>query len=368
MKNIAVFFGGQSVEHDISVITGVMTVNSLDKQKYIGVPIFVSQDGLWYTGKDLLDLDNYKNLNYKKLDRVSILNGENALYAVKGKRLKKITEIAVAINCLHGERGEDGSLAGLLNMCGIPLASPPQAPSAICIDKSLTKTVLGALKVKTLDGIAVDGTEDLEQIKNLLTYPVIVKPNRLGSSIGVSKVKIKEELFSAVTYALKFGQKALIEPCLENFIEINCAVYQTENGEINVSECERPIGRTQILSFDDKYESGKRVFPADIDKKLSDKIKKITEKIYRRLNFKGVIRIDFFILNGQVYVNEINTVPGSLAYYLFSDTLKGFTVMLNQLICVTEQDFAKDSSVQKTYNSGILKMSGGKGNKTLVKN
>ena len=132
-------------------------------------------------------------------------------------------------------------------------------------------------------------------------------------------------------------------------------------------ECERPVGRTEILSFADKYENGKRVFPADIDKKLSDKIKQISEKIYRALKFKGVIRIDYFIANGKIYVNEINTVPGSLAYYLFSDTLKGFTKMLNELINVAERDYSKNSTAQRIYNTGVLKMLGGKGNKTLVK-
>ena len=365
MKNIAVFFGGQSVEHDISVITGVMTVNSLDKGKYAGIPIFISDDGLWYTGRQLLDLDNYKNLDFKKLDRVMLLGGENSLYLTKGKKLKKITEIAVAINCLHGERGEDGSLAGLLNMCNIPLASPPQAPSSICIDKTLTKTVLKALKINTLDGVTVEGVEDIDKVKKQINYPIIVKPNRLGSSIGVGIAENDEQLLTAITYALKFGKKALIEPCLENFVEINCAVYQSQGEEIKVSECERPIGRTEILSFTDKYKNGKRIFPADIEKKLSDKIKNTSEKIYRALDFKGVIRIDFFVVDNKVLVNEINTVPGSLAYYLFSDTLKGFSKMLNQLISVAEQDFAQNSTAQTKYASGVLKMLGGKGNKHL---
>ena len=365
MKTVAVFFGGQSVEHEISIITGVMTANSIDKNKYNALPIYVGNDGAWYTGNALLDLDGYKNLDYKKLLRVTFVIGDNAVYAVKKNKLKKIAQIAVAINCMHGERGEDGSLAGLLNMTGIPLASPPALPSAISIDKAFTKTVLKPLKIKTLAGVTVTNTDDLEEVLNTVKFPVIVKPNRLGSSIGVGRANGKNGLTSAVSYALKFGEKALVEPCLENFTEINCAAYQGADGEIKVSECERPVGRTEILSFGDKYESGKRVFPADIDKKYSDKIKNATRKIYREMGFKGVIRIDYFIADGEVYLNEINTVPGSLAYYLFSDTLKGFTLMISELIEVAERDFAKESTAQKTFKSGILARAGSKGAKRL---
>ncbi|MBR2448525.1 MAG: ATP-grasp domain-containing protein [Clostridia bacterium] len=364
MKTVAVFFGGQSVEHEISIITGVMTANSLDKNKYKVLPVYVSTDGKWYSGERLLDLDGYKSFDFKKLDNVTLICGGNALYSIKKNKLKKIADVAVAINCMHGERGEDGSLAGLLNMCKIALASPPMMPSSISIDKAFTKTVLKSLKIKTLSGVTVSALDELEQLSTF-KFPVIVKPNRLGSSIGVSKVDEQDGLSGAVSYALKFGNKALIEPCLENFIEINCAAYESGDKGIIVSKCERPVGKEEVLSFGDKYESGKRVFPADIDKKYSDKIKNATEKIYRELGFKGVIRIDYFISGGEVYLNEINTVPGSLAYYLFSDTLKGFTAMLNQLIEVAERDFAKESTTQKTFKSGILTRAGSKGSKRL---
>lgn len=365
MKNIAVFFGGQSVEHDISVITGVMTVNSLNREKYNAIPIFVDIKGEWYTGENLKDLDNYKKLEYKKLDKVTFLGGDNRLYKIKGKKIKPLCSIAVCVNCMHGERGEDGSLAGYLNMCGIPLASPPLTPSAVCMDKALTKNLLKSFKIKTLVGVLVNNIDQIDQVNSQISFPVIVKPNRLGSSIGISRANDLDELIGAVNYALKFGEEALIEPCLENFTEINCAVYALSDGDIKVSECERPVGRTEILTFTDKYQSGKRVFPADIDKKLSDKIKEISKKIYINFSFKGVVRIDFFIVNGQVLVNEINTVPGSLAYYLFSDTLKGLSNMLDQLIATAEKDYAKSLTVQKSYNSGILAISGGKGAKRL---
>ncbi|MBE7084172.1 MAG: D-alanine--D-alanine ligase [Clostridiales bacterium] len=364
MKVVLVFFGGQSVEHDVSIITGVMTLNSIDKLKYEALPVYVTKSGDWVTGKELYDLDNYKKLDNKKLSKVSVIAGENRLYEIKGKRLYKLTEVAVAINCMHGERGEDGSLAGLLSMCNIPLASPDMLSSAVAMDKAFTKIVAKALKIKVLPSVTVNSASEVNELEDL-QYPLLVKPNKLGSSIGVNKADTKEELERAVEYALRYGEAVIIEPCLEDFIEINCAVYRKKDDEIRVSECERPIGKGKVLSFDDKYESGTRIFPADIDKKISDKIKNITKKIYQTLGFIGVIRIDYFVLGGKVYLNEINSVPGSLSYYLFCDTLKEFSGMLNELIEVAESKHKKKSTEIKTYSTSILSFSGGKSAKRL---
>ena len=363
MKSIAVFFGGQSVEHDISIITGVLTANSLDKEKYLAVPVYVAQSGIWYTGKDLLDLDNFKKLNFKNLTQVSFVGGGKELYSIHKNKLKKITAVAVAVNCIHGERGEDGSLVGLLNMCNVPCVCPPLAPSSICMDKTLTKVFLQGIGVKALPSITVSRFEQLKTVTEKLGFPLIVKPAKLGSSIGISTANSVKELDSALSYALRYCQSVIVEPLIDGFVEINCAAYMDEKGLINVSECERPVGRTDILTFKDKYESGKRVFPADISKKLSDKIKKTTRKIYTELGARGIIRIDYFIVGDKVFVNEINTVPGSLAYYLFSDTLKGFTNILNSLIRAAEKEFAIESSLIKSYDSGVLTSSGFKGAK-----
>lgn len=363
MKNAVVFFGGKSVEHDVSVITGVMTANSIDKTKYNAVPIYVSRAGEWYSGESLLDLDGYKNVDFKRLQRVTFASGDNRLYEVKGKKLKELCTVAVAINCMHGGIGENGSLSGYLNFCGIPLASPSLLSSAVSMDKNFTKTALKGLGVNTLPYCELTCMEEWEGYKKDFSFPLIIKPTLLGSSIGISVAKDAEELESGLSYALRFCKSAIIEPCLTDFQEINCAAYRDDNGNIKVSECERPVGRTEILSFGDKYVSGKRVFPADIDKKFSNKIKEITKKVYIGLNFSGVIRIDYFLKGEEIYLNEINSVPGSLAYYLFGDTLKSFTVMLDQLLRVAEQDFAIQSAVITDYSSGILSSFGSKGAK-----
>lgn len=364
MKSVAVFFGGQSVEHDISLITGVMTVNSIEKDKFNSIPILVDKEGVWYTGESLLDLDNYKKLDFSKLKRVTVINGDNTLYQIKGKKLLPIEKIFMAINCMHGENGEDGSLVGVLKMSGIAYCSPDMLASSISMDKNFTKLVMKGLNIPTVKGVLIKDFKDIDQVIQKIGFPMIVKPNLLGSSIGVRRADDKNELIEAVNYALRYGESAIVEKCLENVTEINCAVYR-DGQNLIVSECEKPVMKGDFLTFNDKYKSGKRVFPADIDKKYSDKIKSITKKVYQNLNFNGVIRIDYFLCDGKVYLNEINSVPGSLSYYLFGDTLKSFSKMLTALILQGEKEYLQNCSFIREYNSGILMGFGAKGSKRL---
>ena len=365
MKSVAVLFGGKSVEHDISILSGVMVLNSIDKTKFNPIPVYIDKTGEWFSGEKLFDLDEYKKLETKKLKNVCIVQGQNALYYVKNKKLKKIDNIFCAVNCLHGERGEDGCLAGLLKMSNIPLTSSDVLPSAISMDKSFTKIALKGLGVPTLKSITVKSIKEVEKVLKTFEFPLIVKPSLLGSSIGITKATDKESLLVGINTALKYGDSAIIEPFLSDFTEINCAVYRDENGIINISECERPIARDKILSFGDKYQDGKREFPAKIDGHIAIKIKNVSKKVYEGLNFDGVIRIDFFIVNNKIYVNEINSVPGSLSYYLFYDTMKGFSKMLTSLIMASNRKFLQNSAIITEYNSGILSSFGSKGAKHL---
>ena len=362
MKNIAVFFGGESVEHDVSVITGVLTLNSLDKGKYIPFPVYVGKNGRWYTGEKLFDIENYKSLDLKKLKKITVIGGSSVFYEIKkDKKLKPLFFAACAINCMHGERGEDGALSGLLSMCKIPLASPSVTASAICIDKRIIKIFLNGLGVKTPAALRIKKPE----LPKGMSFPVVVKPNRLGSSIGISVANEKGELKNALNLALRYGDEVIVEEKLADFTEINCAAYEDKNGRVIVSECEKPIGKSDVLTFTDKYSGGEREFPAKIDKKISDKIKRLTEKIYTSLNMKGIIRIDYFISGGEVSVNEINTVPGSLSYYFFCETVKEFGALLSEQIEIAESRFAKESTFVRNFDSKVLCIKGAKGSKRL---
>lgn len=363
MKQIAVFFGGRSVEHDISIVTGVMTVNSINKEKYQAIPVYVCKTGAFYTGEILRDLDAYKNLDFKKLTRLTLISGDNVLYAIRKNKLKAIAPLSAAINCMHGERGEDGTLSALLKSSDIPNASPDIMASAVSMDKEFSKIALKGLGIKTVSGVSATSETKTSDILKKLSLPLIVKPTTLGSSIGIRVAKTEEELKGALLYALKFSRTAIVEQFLTGFKEINCSAYCDKSGKVILSECEEPVRRGELLSFDDKYLGGKRVFPARIDREISNKIKRITEKIYKKFKFSGVIRIDFFFKDGEVLVNEINAVPGSLAYYLFGDTLKSFSSLLDTLIESALYRFAQDSTLKTDYQSGILKMGGSKGGK-----
>ncbi len=363
MKNILVFFGGKSVERDVSIITGVLTLNSIDKTKYNPVPIYVDETEKWYTGEKLIDLDEYKNLQVGSLERVALFSGDNTLYIVKKNKIKPKFPISCAINCMHGERGENGSLSGLLSISDIPLASPGVLASAVSMDKAVSKIFLSGLNIPTLPFVTVESLAECEKLKLPFAFPVIVKPNDGGSSIGIAHAQNRSELFNAVGCALRYSSKAIIEPMLLGFTEINCAGYKNKKGNVIVSPCEKPIGSDEILSFSDKYENGKREFPAKLEISVRDKIQSYTKKIYQSLGFTGTVRIDFFVLDGEVLVNEINSVPGSLAFYLFADTMQEFSTLLSEIISLAESNFSKEQTLIKKFSSKILTFGGTKGAK-----
>ena len=363
MKSIAIFFGGQSVEHDVSVITGVMTTNAL-KKEYDAIPVYVDANGEWWTGEILKDIDFYKEINYKKIKKVSFMPGCNYIVEIKNKKQKNKTPISAVINCIHGERGEDGSLAGLLKMIGIPLVSPDILSSSVFMDKTATKIFLKGLNIPTLSYGQAKSIEDGEEISKKLGFPLVVKPVHGGSSIGVCKAYDDKSLKSGLRRALSFDSRVILEPKAENFIEINQAVYRSTEGLV-LSELERPIGKDEVLSFDDKYSFGKREFPAKVSKETKKKISEYSERIYNSLDMTGVIRIDYFVIDGKVKVNEINTVPGSMAYYLFSEKTEDFLNMLKEMVTVALNRSSLEQSISREFSSGILKVTGAKGSKRL---
>ena len=372
MKNILVFFGGKSCEHDVSVVTGVLTLNLIDKTKYNLYPVYIHNDGEWYTGESLFDVSFYKNFNKKVLKKVTLLSNGNALYR-KGKFLKKICEVDCAVNCMHGLNGEDGSLSGLIKLHNIPFASPDLFQSSLAIDKHFTKIVLKGLGVSTLPYFLIvkklyESQKEtlINSLEEELSYPLIVKPCNLGSSIGISTAKDRCELKRAIKQAFLYDDKLLVEPMLENFTELNCAVYSADEKTV-VSQIEKPISSNEILTFIDKYEGFKggsmREFPAKIPKKTAEKVMSISKKIYETLGFSGIIRIDYLLCDNKVYLNEINTVPGSLSYYLFVDSLKDFTMLLTSLIETAIKNYENYTSRNFEYKSSVLDINGIKNGK-----
>lgn len=365
MENVLVFFGGTAPERDVSVITGVFTVNSIDKNIYNAVAVYVHSDGAFYIGRELKNLDFYKERNLKKCTKVVLLPGEKKLYSVTGKKLKAVCDVDCAINCLHGAGGEDGTLAGILNNCRIPLSSPDLFASAFSIDKHFTKIVLNALGVCQVEYVKVKRngffahSESFSRvIGKKLGFPIIVKPANLGSSIGIKKAENEKELFSALCEAFTYDCKAICEKYIENAKEINCAAYY-DGEKIIVSELEQPFTQNDILTFNDKYSGNKngqskKKFPAEVDEEIKKTVQSVVSKVYSEADFSGLVRFDFLIADSTVYLNEINAVPGSLAYYLFCKKISEFTDVLSALIREAQKRRREKDNRVSSFMSEVL--------------
>lgn len=351
-KTILVIFGGVSNENEISVITGTMAANVLKSGGDTVIPVYISQNGGVYAGEMLSDINNFKGEKYLSAPHAVIADGGVYTLTKRGK-IKKFQKADVALNCCHGGADEGGAVCGLCSFAKIPLASAEIFSSAVFMDKYLTKLILKALDIKTADFAYITDAAQLDCPADMPDFPVIVKPVSLGSSIGVEKAENAEELKNAVECGLMYDSAVIVEKYLENRREINCAAYFYD-GEVITGECEEAFSGGDLLSFEDKYMGGgKSVLPADIPVKMSDLIKNITKKVYSSLNMRGIVRFDFILCGSEVYLSEVNTVPGSLSYYILSRGFKDFYKVLSRVIKQAEKDFSVKSE-KRLLKTGIL--------------
>lgn len=362
MKKIAVVFGGGACEREISVITGTFACNLLRGEKYDVVPLYLDENGSWLTSSDFFEIERFRAGTHLKRAKKVFLQGKE-LFEIcsKGSRLKKVCRLDGALNCCHGGLGEGGGVSAVFEMQGVPLASPPVAPSAVCMDKAMTKLFSKALNIPVVDGMRVKeqdyakrGEFLLKNIARRLKFPVIVKPNRLGSSIGIAVAYNEEAVRSALNAAFELDDCVVIERFLTDKKDVNCAAYSVD-GEVYVSEAEEAFSSHDgVYGFEQKYikkeqKSGGRCL---LTGSLRQKIRAYTRTVYKRLNMRGVVRVDFLVQGDKVYLSEVNTVPGSLAYYLFCDRIseaKGFFEALVDDALAEEQNPKK-----KLVTTGIL--------------
>ena len=350
MRKVAVVFGGRSCENEISVLTGVFALNVLDRAAYQLLPIYVHTDGGFYTSPKMFSVDAFRENGAKKFQPIFFNKG--TVYALNEKkgRVKPLFQPDVILNCCHGGIGEGGGVSALAEWNKIPLASPDIAPSAIFMDKCLTKVVLRGLNIPIVDYIRVNETDYrkrgaflLKRIENRLKYPVIIKPAHLGSSIGISLAGNEREAKIAIDNAFQLDGRILIEKYLPDKIDVNCAAYSL-NGEIFVSEPECAFGGG-VYSFEEKYvkrradgRRGKGGMERNqqgmyaLKGELREKIRAYTRTVYKRMDFKGVVRMDFLVSGDMAYLCEVNTVPGSLAYYLFCERVTDARSFFSALI------------------------------------
>lgn len=346
MKNLILLFGGDSCENDISIITAFSTYKAL-KCIYNIIPIYI-KNGAFLHIKNMQKIGNLSKITSTKFSEVNISKGKLKF----NNFFKKSKVVFCAIICNHGGIGENGSLQGYLNIARIPYTSSDVFASSIFMDKEYTKNFVSGI-CDTVPFLVIHKDEKIDYTS--INYPVIVKPARLGSSVGIGIAHNEEELKERTEFAFEFDNKIIIEKALTNFIELNCAAFRKGN-KIIVSDIERPIFNNEYYDFDTKYtnvNTGEREFPAKIHDELASKIKELTETVYRRSEAKGVIRIDF-LYNGKLYLNEVNTVPGSLAFYLFKNKNVDFKDLLITMIEEGVSDFMKKESLITSFDSCVL--------------
>ena len=364
MRKVGVIFGGRSCESEISVLTGVFVARLL-REKYEVLPVYLHTDGRAYTGEKMLELDTFKNFKAESFQRLIIEEGTAYAFSTK-RKLRKIAKLDGAINCCHGGFGEGGGVSAWMEQNGIPLASPDLTASGVFMDKCLTKVVMRGLEIPVLDYIRVNekdyekrGAFLLKTISARLKFPVVIKPAHLGSSIGISVARNEEEAKIGIENAFLIDDRVLIEKYLENKQDVNCAAYAL-NGEIFVSEAEAAFGEG-IYSFEEKYVKRKSDENRGILQKgggryalngsVREKIRAYTRKIYKRMNLCGAVRFDYLVSGEEVYLCEVNTVPGSLAYYLFCERISEAKNLFTDLI---EEAIRGKSEEKKILSTGIL--------------
>lgn len=346
---IAVFFGGRSCEHDISIITGLQALSACREKT---LPVYIDGDGVWWSGHGFDSVNAVKNGKFDG-KRVHIRPSEPYLYH-KNKRLGKID---CALLCMHGMLGEDGALQGMLEMCGIPYTGSNVLASAVGMNKLYTKAVFEKAGLRVLPYFAVTRDEYTADISSALKpldgigFPVIVKPCNLGSSIGISMASGNVELYTALRVAFEWDDTVIIEKALQDFTEVNCAAIGDASG-VKTSETEQPVGWEHFLTFSDKYagdvKASRHKIPADVSPEIEEKIREYTETAFRAVGCGGVARVDFLVKGDDVYVNEINTIPGSLANPLFKDT-RNFSELIDELIRLARLKKARFDRLKRVY-------------------
>ncbi len=400
---IAVFFGGNSVEHEVSIITALHAVENIDRTKYDVLPIYITKDNKMYAGEKIGDIANYNNIPALLNESTQVipvnLGDKVALLRAEKKLLKNdvYDHIDIAFPIVHGTNVEDGTIEGFVKMLNIPYVGCDVISSALGMDKYACKEILRANSIPVIDGklYNIKQYKDDEQtlrkdIEKELGFPVITKPVNLGSSVGISIAKDQKELQQSLEEAFTYASKVLVEKAIMDLKEVNCSVIG-DYESAKASECESPIKMDKILSYRDKYlgngtKSAKGTkgskaagvkgsksgsfggtmgsdnsnpsleLPAKISAEQKKTIQELAVKTFQALGCNGVIRIDFIIdqSNGKIYVNEVNTIPGSLSFHLWRETGTDYTSELNEIIALGIKRAREEKNLTFSFETNIL--------------
>lgn len=354
---VAVFFGGRSPEHDVSIVTGLQAMEALDQDRFSPFPVYVAPDGKWFTGEALRQRSNYllKETTAKALEAVILdvwptVDGRGRLLPLKSGMFSKPkpVEFDVALLAFHGLFGEDGRMQGLFEIANVPYTGMRTLASSVLMDKAATKRMLQPSGIGLLDDAVVErpvsgllpSVADVEKVIAHLSFPVIVKPAHLGSSIGVARAGTLEEVRAALSMIFRLDTHAIIEPFVENLVEYNVAVRRDAKAGVVTSAIERPKTKGELLSFKEKYMSGgggsksgtkqpgaisqgmlslTRELNPPLADEIATKVRTWSAQCFELLYGTGTPRIDFLCNSqtGEIWLNEVNPCPGSFGYFLW---------------------------------------------------
>ncbi len=393
---LAVIYGSRTCEHDVSVVSALQCMDAADRGGYKVVPIYIARDGKWYTGDALRSVETYQRFDpaAQNLKRVLIdyNAGSGDLIAWPparrggmklfggGEAEAVVAHIDVALPVMHGLHGEDGTVQGLLELADIPYTSAGVLGSSVGMDKIAMKLLLrgAGLPVLPYVGFLRDAFERepeavLDRVERELAYPVFVKPANLGSSIGISRATDRVALREAIAVAASFDRRVLVEAGVEKPIEVNCSVLGYGE-EVRASVCEMPVSTQEFLTYQDKYLRGggkssggkgmqslARRVPAPIGEEATQRAQQLASDAFRALDCKGVVRVDLMLnTSGELYINEVNTIPGSLAFYLWAEEGVDYPALIEKMVEYaykahaqkTKNVFAYDSTILQSYQQG----------------
>ena len=376
---IGVIYGSRSVEHEVSIITALQAMDALDPERYDVIPLYITKGGAWLTGPALRKIETYQARDLERtLTRASLppFPNQGVLNLVEQRsRFLPLTggnriAVDVAFPCVHGTFGEDGTLQGLFDLANLPYVGSGVLASAVGMDKILMKAVFRAAGLPILDCSTArrdewESSPDrvVARIEAEVGYPAFVKPSNLGSSVGITRATDQASLCTALDVAAHYDTRLLVERALDGAVDINCSVLGAGD-DLSVSVCEQPVSWEAFLSYDDKYIRGgksqgmkgaSRRIPAPISADLTARIQGLARKVFQSIDAAGVARIDFLLTpDERVYVNEINTLPGSLAYYLWEATDLPFRRLVDRLVDLALTRHAARQQTDYSFDSSLL--------------
>ena len=368
---LGVIFGGESVEHEVSIISAIQAMNKMDSEKYEIIPIYITKDRQWYTGEMLKEIETYSDLSLiKRYAKNVVLYEDNGKFVLQNKKgfRRIVKEIDMVFPIVHGTNVEDGVLQGYLESIGIPFVGGDVYASAVGQDKIFMKEIFRENDLPVCDYAWFYDTEyedDNEKVLarvEKLTYPVIIKPATLGSSVGIKTAHNKEELKVAIDEAIKYDHKIVVEKLVENLMEVNISVLGNYSNQ-QVSAIEQVIPTKDFLTYEDKYLTSKgmvstsRVIPAPLPKKMKEEVEKVAVGAFKALGSSGVVRIDFLVdeKEKKIYINEVNNIPGSLSFYLWEPIGKEYTELLDDMINIGIRDYKMRIAKTHSFDTNILK-------------